>query len=64
MNLKRIFGALLTIVGIVALIYGAYHFINMTGQSRGIRIMIMFGFLGLVFFVTGIGLVKNTKDAG
>ena len=62
MNLKRIFGALLTVLGIGGLIYTAVLFMNTNGASRDIRGMIIFGMLGLVFFVAGMGLVKTTKD--
>ena len=61
MNLKRIFGAILTILGIVGLIYSAVTFAN---GSAGTRDMIVFGVLGLIFFISGIGLVKTTKDEG
>ena len=61
MNLKRIFGAILTLLGIVGLIYSAVTFSN---GSAGTRDMIVFGVLGLIFFISGIGLVKTTKDEG
>lgn len=61
MNLKRIFGAILTILGIVGLIYTAITFTN---ESAGVKEMIVFGLLGLIFFIAGIGLIKNTKDEG
>ncbi|MEP7197499.1 MAG: hypothetical protein ABI851_13340 [Saprospiraceae bacterium] len=62
MNLKRIFGALLTVLGICGLIYTGVLFMNTGGTNRDIRGMIIFGLLGIIFFVSGIGLVKNTKD--
>ena len=62
MNLKRIFGALLTILGIVGLIYTAFVFMNTSGASRDIRGIIIFGALGAVFFIAGISLVRTTKD--
>ena len=62
MNLKRIFGALLTILGIVGLIYAAIEFVNTSGSGRDIRAIIIFGLLGIVFFVAGISLVRTTKD--
>ena len=61
MNLKRIFGAILTILGIVGLIYTAVTFAN---DSADIKQMIVFGSLGLLFFIAGIGRVKTTKDEG
>ena len=62
MNLKRIFGALLTILGIVGLIYSAIEFVNTSGANRDIRAIIIFGLLGIVFFIAGISLVRTTKD--
>jgi uncharacterized membrane protein len=59
MNVKRIFGTLLTILGIIALLYAAYMFIN---GSEGYKLLAVYGILGLIFFIAGIGLVKNTKD--
>lgn len=62
MNVKRIFGALLTILGIGGLIYAAVVFASTTGENRDIRSLIIFGILGLIFFISGITLVKTTKD--
>jgi uncharacterized membrane protein len=62
MNLKRIFGALLTILGIAGLIYAAVLFVNTSGGTRSIKTLVIYGTLGLVFFIAGIGLVRTTKD--
>ena len=62
MNLKRIFGALLTTLGIAGLIYAAVLFVNTTGGARSIKTLVIYGTLGLVFFIAGIGLVRTTKD--
>jgi len=62
MNLKRIFGALLTILGIAGLIYAAVLFVNTTGGTRNIKSLAIYGILGLIFFIAGIGLVRVTKD--
>lgn len=62
MNLKRTFGTILTLLGIIGLIYAAYTFINTSGQTREVKTLIVYGILGLVFFIYGISLVKNTKD--
>jgi uncharacterized membrane protein len=61
MNLKRIFGAILTILGITALIYGAYSFMT-TQTGTDWKTLIVCIILGVVFFSAGIGLVKGTKD--
>lgn len=62
MNLKRIFGAILTLLGIGGLIYAAVVFTNTSGGTRDIKALVVYGVLGLVFFISGIGLVKTTKD--
>ncbi len=62
MNLKRIFGALLTLIGISSLIYAAIVFTNTTGGNQDIKSLIIYGVLGLVFFISGIGLIQTTKD--
>lgn len=62
MNVKRIFGVLLTLLGIVGLIYTAMIFANTGGGERDIRSLIIYGVLGIIFFISGIGLVRTTKD--
>lgn len=62
MNVKRIFGVLLTLLGIVGLIYTAVIFANTGGGERDIRSLIIYGVLGIIFFISGIGLVRTTKD--
>ena len=62
MNIKRIFGAILTILGIVGLIYTAVIFMSTSGGERDIKMLVIYGVLGLLFFVTGISLVRTTKD--
>jgi hypothetical protein len=62
MNLKRIFGALLTALGIGGLIYTAVVFANTSGGTGDIKELIIYGVLGIIFFVSGISLVRTTKD--
>jgi uncharacterized membrane protein len=62
MNIKRIFGAILTLLGIGGLIYAAIVFTNTSGGTRDIKSLIIFGILGIVFFMSGIGLIRTTKD--
>ena len=59
MNVKRTFGTILTILGIIGLIYAGWGFVQ---HSTGARALIIFGVIGIIFFVAGIGLVRNTKD--
>jgi hypothetical protein len=60
MNVKRTFGAILTILGIAGLIYAAVGFNTATSQNT--RLLVTFGVLGLLFFLSGIGLIRNTRD--
>ena len=62
MNLKRFFGTLLTVLGIGGLIYTAILFSSTTGTLETIRPILIYGILGAVFFVSGISLVRTTKD--
>ncbi|MGV9002589.1 hypothetical protein [Flavobacterium sp.] len=62
MNVKRTFGTILTILGIVGLIYTAVLFANTAGSERDIKSLIIYGVLGIVFFISGINLIKTTKD--
>lgn len=62
MNLKRIFGALLTTLGIAALIYAAVLFVNNMDTERGLKALIIYGIIGLIFFIAGISLIRTTKD--
>jgi hypothetical protein len=62
MNIKRIFGALLTALGIGGLIYTAVVFTNTSGGTRDVKELIIYGVLGIIFFASGISLVRTTKD--
>ena len=59
MNVKRTFGTVLTILGIIGLIYAGWGFVQNNSQ---IRELIVVGIIGIIFFTSGIGLVRNTKD--
>ncbi|WP_300565441.1 hypothetical protein [Flavobacterium sp.] len=62
MNLKRIFGAILTLLGISGLIYTAVLFSRTSGSNQDVRTLIIYGVLGILFFASGISLVRTTKD--
>jgi len=61
MNVKRLFGVILTILGIAGLIYAAVLFMN-RGGGGSVKALAVYGILGAVFFFTGIGLIKTTQD--
>ncbi len=60
--MKRIFGGLLTILGIIGLIYTAVLFSHTSGGNNDIKSIIIYGILGTVFFMAGISLIRTTKD--
>jgi len=62
MNVKRTFGIILTVLGIAALIYFATLFIKSSCTERQIKILVVYGLLGAIFFFTGISLIRNTRD--
>ena len=62
MNLKRIFSAVLTVLGIGGLIYAAVLFVNGAGASGDLKALVIYGILGFIFFIAGISLVRTTKD--
>ncbi len=62
MNVKRIFGALLTILGIVGLIYTAILFTNNSSGTHNVKLLLTYSILGLLFFGSGISIVRTTKD--
>ncbi|NJK96696.1 MAG: hypothetical protein HC830_12245 [Bacteroidetes bacterium] len=59
MNLKRIFGAVLTVLGTAGLIYTAVIFVN-SSNTENLKALIVYGVLSLIFFVSGISLVRST----
>ncbi len=62
MNIKRIFGTFLTIIGIVGLLIAAIQFINNTGGTYNVKVLLTLSILGFIFFVSGLGLVRTIKD--
>ncbi len=59
---KRILGIILSLLGIAGLIYAGVHFMNGGEGTRNIKVIIFTGVLGAIFFFSGIGLIRNTKD--
>jgi hypothetical protein len=62
MNIKRIFGALLTVLGTGGLIYTAILFVNNSGGAHNTKALVIYGILGFVFFMAGISLIRTTRD--
>jgi len=59
MNLKRTFGAILTVLGIIGLIYAGVSIIQHSGNATTLTVV---GIIALLFFFSGISLVRNTTD--
>jgi membrane associated rhomboid family serine protease len=60
---KRLFGVILTILGVVGLILAAYNFVQgNTGTNHSVKSVVVYGVLGLLFFFAGIGLIRSTRD--
>ena len=59
---KRVFGIILTILGIIGLIAAAMQFVETSGGARNVKMIAVYGILGAVFFFAGIGLIRSTKD--
>jgi len=62
MNIKRIFGALLTLLGLSGLIYAAIIFVNLSGSTHDIKEVVIYAVLGLIFFVAGVSLIQTIKE--
>ncbi|NTS40132.1 hypothetical protein HRG84_04375 [Flavisolibacter sp. BT320] len=62
MNIKRVFGIILTLLGIAGLIYFAVIFMDASGTERQIKSLVVYGVLGAIFFFTGISLIRTTHD--
>ncbi|MBE7176924.1 MAG: hypothetical protein INR69_10985 [Mucilaginibacter polytrichastri] len=60
MNLKRIFGTILTIAGAIGLIYAAMHIMEPKGIP--VKNIIVVSVIAMIFFFTGISLIRGTKD--
>ncbi|MCC9167624.1 hypothetical protein [Pontibacter harenae] len=61
--MKKTFGAILTTLGIIGLIWAAYAF--MMGGDGGVvgkYTSVVPFVIGLIFFFSGISLVKSTRD--
>ena len=57
--MKRTFGAILTVLGIIGLIYTGACII---GKSANASTLVVIGIIGILFFFSGIGLIKRTAD--
>lgn len=59
---KRILGIILAIIGVIGLILAAIGFANGASSNHSVRMIVIYTILGVIFFFSGIALVKNTRD--
>jgi hypothetical protein len=59
MNLKRTFGAILTLLGIAGLIYTGISIIQHGAHFATLAVV---GIISLLFFFSGISLIRTTAD--
>ncbi len=59
---KRILGIILSIAGIIGLIVAGVIFMNKQNGNNAFKEIAIYGILGAIFFIAGIGLIKSTKD--
>ncbi len=63
MNMKRTFGGVLLLLGIIGIIWGAYAFLmGGDGAAVGKFTSAVPFIVGMIFFFSGISLVKTTRD--
>lgn len=60
---KRVFGIVLTLLGIAGLILAAYSFVKGKAPAgEHAKAVLVYVVLGLIFFFAGVGLLRSTKD--
>jgi hypothetical protein len=59
---KRVLGIILSLLGVIGLVYAGIAFTTGGTGTKNIKAIIFSGIIGAIFFFAGIGLIKNTKD--
>jgi hypothetical protein len=60
---KKLFGIIMTILGITGLIMAAYNFVRgSTEPKHSVLSFTIYSVLGLLFFFAGIGLIRSEGD--
>ena len=59
---KRYIGVILTLLGVVGLVVGAMKFVDHSNNNYDVKVISVYGILGLIFFFSGIGLIRTTRD--
>ncbi|MFZ4590313.1 MAG: hypothetical protein ACOYN6_04905 [Ignavibacteria bacterium] len=61
MNTKRIFGAVLIVLGIAGLIFTAIIFVDISGRIWDVTTLIIYGTIGTLLLISGIRLVRKME---
>lgn len=59
---KRIIGVILTLIGVIGLIMCGVTFAQHSNGVYNMKLIAIYGILGLIFFVAGIGIIRSVKD--
>ncbi len=59
---KKVFGIILTVLGIIGLILAGMNFLRGSNETQNIKEIATYGIIGLIFFFAGIALIRTTKD--
>jgi hypothetical protein len=59
MDLRKVFGSVLTLLGIIGLVYAAYIFLD-TDMDLWVRSLVIF-IISSMFFTSGISLIKEAE---
>lgn len=59
---KRVLGIIFSLLGALGLILAAVQFMNGSGGVRNVKMIVIYFILGFIFFFSGMGLIRNTKD--
>jgi hypothetical protein len=59
---KRIMGMVLSVLGVIGLIYAGIIFLNKGVDGKDFKTILVAGTLGALFFFAGISLIRTTKD--
>jgi uncharacterized membrane protein len=61
MNVKRISGVILIVLGICGLIFTAIIFVNISGRTWDAKNVIIYGTIGIILLISGIRLIRKIE---
>jgi len=62
MDIKRLFGVVLAVLGIGSFIYATVLFINLSESTHSFMEIVIYCILGLLLFISGISLMQKVRD--